>query len=137
MSTVDHSRPVKYHVGTIMKWKPRKGFAVVDHNSGTDSCWIKYYGEKPIAVSEHDSRLRKINLLEFFCFRSPVTDRLQLGGNGFVGSVIGILAGVGMLFSDQYIEDQPFWRWLVFGIGASIISAIVIGTIRNYFGKRL
>lgn len=132
---IDNSRPVKYHVGEIVKWEPRKGFAIVDHNSGEDSCWIQYYNEKPIAVSENSSDLRKISLLEFFCYVNPVRNTLQMGKNGFFPSLFAIIMSFVFMFSYTYVE-QPFWMWLIFGIGFLIFSSMFIGTVRNYFNKQ-
>jgi hypothetical protein len=57
-----------------------------------------------------------------------------LGGNGFIGVVIGVLACI-TLFTWDYIRLEPSGRWLAhtstvrgIGIGLAIVSVILIGS---------
>lgn len=130
------SRPVKFPPDTLVKFifKGASRIYVVDHNSGTDSCWIWHRLYKtPYAAPEGD--LRALYWYEFAFHRDPMKGHWMIGKNRAIPLLYAFaVLTAGSVASFVGMEDG--WKWACPAILAMFLAITIIGTVRNAKSKQ-
>ncbi len=116
----------KFNPGELVKVEGYSEVGIVDHNSGIDSCWIKFYRMKsPVECSER--KVRKITFKEFLWYQDPTTNNWKIGKN----QALPILGSLGMalaiIISAFFVEGWGKIGGLLIGCGIILL---------NYLGAR-
>ncbi len=128
---IDLSRPVKFGVGKLVKCSCN-GYSkvgVVDGNSGTETCWIKFHGNRsPVGCPE--SEVRDITFKEFAWYRDPNTGRMKVGRNSAFAVLLSVT--MALVFMTTSVTVEGPWKLAPILIGAGIIALNYIGLRYNY-----
>lgn len=127
----NHSRPVKFDPGTLVKWVRHDDDRtfVVDHNSGQDLCWIAHRDmNQPIPVSE--VFVRALTFREFAWFRHPLTGHLMSGKTrGYMAAIIHLFTA--LLFGASIAQEATWWS----AFALIPVAGYWLGTWMNYTGR--
>lgn len=132
---IDQSRPVKFPPSTLVKFIDGHGTIFeVDHNSRTDTCWIKTRLLNPSPVIE--SELRALYWYEFAFHRDPMKGHWMIGKNRALPLLYAfVVLTAGSVASFVGVEDG--WKWACPAILAMFLVGTIIGTVRNAKGKQM
>ncbi len=134
---MNNSRPVKFQPGTLVKYNgsASKRTYVVDHNSGSDVCWISHRSQNgsPWPVPEDD--LRRLTFVKFLWYADPMTGALKIGFNRAIPLLLAVAILVaGSIASFVGVEDG--WKWFCPALLVTVITGTLVATYRNYTGKQ-
>jgi hypothetical protein len=132
------SRPVRFVPDTLVKFdaKGATRIYVVDHNSGSDSCWIwnRLY-TSPYAVPEND--LRTLTWHEFAFHRDPMKGHLMIGKNRALPLLYGLIVTSLCSFAGfHWGASSVIWKCAASLPLAYLLAVAIIGTVRNARGKQ-
>lgn len=131
----NHSRPVKFEPGTLVKRSGirSKKVYVVDHNSGENKCWITCRGWfSPVAYEE--SGLRTLTFGEFLWYSDPMTGNLKIGKN--LALPLLLWAAIMLACSIASLTLLGFWKWFWPIVTALCFAGVIVATWMNYKGKQ-
>jgi hypothetical protein len=126
------SRIAKFNPGELVKTEGYSKVGVVDHNSGVDSCWIKFYNFTNL-VECAESKVRKITFKEFLWYTDPTTNGLKIGKNRAWPILFSLGMAIAMIFSSFTIEGN--WKFGPLIIGWGIILLNYLGVRYNWTGR--
>lgn len=134
MAKQNLSRSVKFQAGTLVKCKCDNftKVGIVDHNSGADICWIRFYGSSKL-VGCPESDVRGLTFKEFAWFRHPITGKRRIGKNSDLPVLYSLVLAFLIILTSFGVEG-----WLKLGpitIGALIIVVNYLGLRYNYIKR--
>lgn len=126
------NRPIKFHIGELVKVNGYSKVGVVNQNSGVRSCWIKFYDMKsPIECDE--DKVRKLTFGEFIWYRDPNTNNWKIGKNK-AQSILLTLA-MSFLFIIASFKVEGLLKLVPITISIGIIIINYLGVRNNWTGK--